>query len=42
MRALLETVFREGQRLTDGELPDFGDYIPSASTVASTIKQQAE
>jgi hypothetical protein len=42
MRALLETVFREGQRLPDGELPDFGDYIPSASTVASTLKQQAE
>jgi hypothetical protein len=42
MRALLETVFREGQRLSDGELPDFGDYIPSASTVASTLNQQAE
>jgi hypothetical protein len=27
MRALLETVFREGQRLPDGDLPDFGDYI---------------
>jgi hypothetical protein len=32
----------EGQRIPDGELPDFGDYIPSASTVASTLKQQAE
>jgi hypothetical protein len=41
IRFLLETVFREGQRLPDGELPDFGDYIPSASTVAYTLKQQA-
>jgi hypothetical protein len=41
MRFLLETVFMEGQRLPDGELPDFGDYLPSASTVASTLKQQA-
>jgi hypothetical protein len=32
----------KGQRLPDGELPDLGDYISSASTVESTLKQQAE
>jgi hypothetical protein len=32
----------KGQRLPDGELPDLGDYIPSASTVESTLKQQVE
>jgi hypothetical protein len=37
----LRPFFRKEQRPPEGELPDFGDYIPCASTVASTLTKQA-
>jgi hypothetical protein len=42
MRVLLRTVFEEGQRLADSEVPDFHDYISCPTTVAAAFKLQAK